>query len=102
MIWLTQWLCPDRHCSIALAWDDAVETAEEVVAKGESLYQSGIFNPWCGICGHVGLHVEHGETRFRSMEEAMTPLLEAQQANTLTRHTIGENAPLGSLHERRN
>ena len=89
MIWLTQWICPNRHCSIALAWDDAESTAGEIVSKGEGLYQRGTINPWCGICGHVGLQVEHGATRFQSLEEAMPSLLEAQNANAQARATIG-------------
>lgn len=84
MIWVTQWLCPQRHCSIAFAWDDKETTAEEIVKKGEDIYQSGAINRYCGICDG-DLHVEHGRTRFETMEEAAPMLLLLQEGNLRAR-----------------
>jgi hypothetical protein len=48
MIWITQWLCPSRHCSIAIPWDDQTKTSKEVEEKGEDLYQRGVLKRRCG------------------------------------------------------
>jgi len=84
MIWLTQWLCPKRHCSIALTWDDGETTAQRVVAQGEAVYTSGTINRWCGLCGSRELRPEAGSTGFPTMEEAL-PWLKVQEA--LQEHT---------------
>lgn len=89
MIWITQWLCPQRHCSIGFAWDDTETTPEEAEKKGEEIYKSGAINRYCGICGGE-LHVEHGETAFKTMEEASPVLLLLQEANLRAR-TILQN-----------
>ena len=88
MIWLTQWLCPARHASIALAWDDQVTTAREIEEKGEALYRKGVINRWCGICGGE-LHVEHGRTRFKTMEEAESEIRAVERDNLAARQIIG-------------
>lgn len=88
MIWLTQWLCPNRHTSIALAWDDQSTTAEQIEEEGESIYKKGLLNHWCGIC-RGELHVEHGRTRFKTMEEAQPYLERIQQAYLVARAIIG-------------
>lgn len=75
MIWITQFLCPNRHTSIAVAWDEADSTKEEVEKEGEKFYSGGGANRWCGLCGE-GLHVEHGRSVFRTLEEA-EPVLRA-------------------------
>ena len=43
MIWLTQWLCLKRHCSIALLWDPGYGTwlDRSVVAACDSIEQLG-------------------------------------------------------------
>jgi hypothetical protein len=87
MIWITQWLCPQRHCSIALAWDDLLTTAEAIEAQGESFYTSGAINRTCGICGGE-LHVEHGRTVFKTMDEAMPSLALLQSANLRARNFL--------------
>ena len=87
MIWITQWLCPERHCSIGLSWDDTQTNSQEVERKGEELFQSGAINRWCGICNGT-LHVEHGQTAFQTMEEAMPSLIAHQQANENARRIL--------------
>jgi len=87
MIWLTQWLCPNRHCAIALAWDDQESTAEDAECQGEQAFQR-LFNRWCGICGQ-SLHVEHGRTHFKTMEEAKPHLESLQRANLRARIILG-------------
>lgn len=88
MIWITQWLCPSRHASIALVWDDSETTAQEIEERGEDLYCRGVINRWCGIC-RGELHVEHGRTGFKTMEEALPRVKAIEQANTVTRALIG-------------
>lgn len=75
MIFISQWLCSSRHCSIAVAWDEACRTAEEIEIEGEKIYSSGKLNRWCGLCGG-GLRIEHGRTGFKTLEEA-EPVLRA-------------------------
>jgi hypothetical protein len=89
MIWISQWLCPERHCSIALAWDDKEATSEAIEEKGEGIYAMGSINRHCGICGG-DLQVEHGRTKFKTMDEAMGPLKEQEAQQLLARNIIGE------------
>lgn len=81
MIYLTQWLCPLRHCSVALAWDSSNTTFAQVLEQGEEIYRTGQVNRWCGICGSRAIIPEHGITRFKSMEQALPELrrLEREQ-----------------------
>jgi len=88
MIWITQWLCPERHCVIAVAWDDQETTTEEAKRQGEQAFTKGIVNRWCGIC-RGSLHVEHGRTRFKTMDEALPRIKEIEQANLRARSIIG-------------
>ena len=69
MIWISQWLCPVRHCSIVIAWDKNITTAEEVEKNGEKIFSSGQLNRRCGLCGGA-LHVAHGQSIFDTLEEA--------------------------------
>ncbi len=88
MIWLTQWLCPNRHAAIAVAWDDQEDTAETAERRGEELFARGILNRWCGICSGQ-LHVENHATAFATLEEAMPYLKAIEGANLLARTIIG-------------
>jgi len=87
MIWITQWLCPQRHCSIALAWDDIETNSREIEKRGEDIYRSGAINRYCGICSGE-LHVEHGRTKYRTLSEAMPDLLVIQEANLRARDIL--------------
>lgn len=88
MIWITQWLCPSRHCAIAVAWDDQESTAEQAESQGEEAFTKGVLNQWCGICRHQ-LHVEHGCTSFKTMDEALPYLKAVEKANLQARVIIG-------------
>ncbi len=88
MIWITQWLCPSRHCAIAVAWDDQETAPEEVEYQGEQTFTQRILNRWCGICGG-SLHVEHGRTKFNTMEEAKPRLDALERANLRARSIVG-------------
>jgi len=87
MIWITQWLCPSRHCAIAVAWDDQEATAQNAEHQGEQVFSQG-FNRWCGICGG-NLHVEHGSTAFKTMEEALPHIKAIEKANLQARSIVG-------------
>ena len=88
MIWITQWLCSNRHCAIAEAWDDQEMSAGEAERRGEQAFTQRILNRWCGICGG-SLHVEHGRTKFTTMEEALPHIKAIEQANLRARSIIG-------------
>ena len=88
MIWITQWLCPSRHCAIAMAWDDQETTADDAERQGEQAFRQKKLNRWCGICGG-SLHVEHGSTGFKTMEEALPHLEAIERANLLARSILG-------------
>lgn len=87
MIRITQWLCPERHCSIAYVWDDQENTPGEIEARGERLYSDGVIRRHCGICGG-DLHVEHGVTKFETLEEAQPEVERVQELNLQTRKNI--------------
>lgn len=90
MIWLTQWLCPSRHCSIALIWDPQRDDRDYVVERGEAIYAAQVVGRVCGICGSQDLHAEHGETQFRTMEEAEPFMRGLQQENDAGRKAVGD------------
>jgi len=88
MICITQWFCTNRHCSIAIPWDEQALTPDQVEEMGEGLYRRGVINRWCGICGGE-LHVEHGRTRFETMDEALPEFNNLAEANLIARAIIG-------------
>lgn len=83
-IWITQWLCPDRHASIALMWDPRATTARAIEDQGEAIYRSGAVGRYCGICGR-GLTLEHAPTRYVTMHEAEIAGRAVEAANLATR-----------------
>lgn len=98
MIWLTQWKCPSNHTALALAWDDAVQLRRDAENQGEDVFTCGVLNRWCGICGRFGvtgapieLHVEHGQTAFKTIEEAKPVLLTVEAQNLRSRAWIEEH-----------
>ena len=88
MIWLTQWLCPKRHCSIALAWDDGETTAQRVAVEGEAVFAAGWLNRWCGLCRSRELRPEAAPTRFQTMEEALPSLKALKSLQEHTRQVL--------------
>lgn len=82
-VWLTQWLCPARHCALAAAWDDAATTAAVI----EATPLPAELNPWCGICGGV-LRAESGRTAFASIAEARPAFDAVEAAQVETRAVL--------------
>lgn len=63
MIYITQLLCPQRHCIIACAWDDVdcscLEAEGCLKEKFHQLVNTGELNPFCGLCKSEVLHPVH-------------------------------------------
>lgn len=72
---ITQCLCPDRHCIMAIVWKEPDFTPETAIRKLEGIVSDMIakktLNPWCGLCNSRTLKCEDGVTRFKTIEEAM-------------------------------
>ena len=88
-VFLTQWLCPARHCSIAFVWEDSEDKLEDVIQSGEAVYRSGKINRWCGICG-AGLTPETGKTRFKTIDEGLSLIHTLEQGNQVARRLLGD------------
>lgn len=89
MIWISQWLCPKRHCLISFAWDAADDSQDAIRDRGEKLFADTALNRWCGICGSPDIQVEHGRTRFRNMEEAECAIRVVEVSNAAARARFG-------------
>lgn len=84
MIHLIQWLCPSRHCLVAVAYDPQQDTHDQAVAKLETLATNAGVLPLCALCGSKALFYDDQPTRFENMEEAFPYLAAAQAANVYT------------------
>lgn len=83
---LTQYLCENRHCICAVAWEEGgADTRESVEQRMQRVTRGAPINPWCGICGSTALHFEDGITPFASLAGAMASLkaCEAEQMRTM-------------------
>lgn len=80
---LIQVLCPERHCIIAIAYDDTDKDDAAALldfqGKFHFLVDSGAMNPWCALCGSKDLKFDVGTTGFANLAEA-EPILLAHQA----------------------
>lgn len=85
MIYITQWLCPKRHCSIAFFWDDEATTTEDIAQDGEGYYERGLVRRVCGVCRSTKLEMEHRSTTFKTFDEALPIVKQTQAANILAR-----------------
>lgn len=87
MIHLTQLLCPQRHCVMALAWDERESSAQETESELREMFRTavgkGLLNPFCGLCRSETLHCESGRTRWSTMEEALPHLQRHEQEQVL-------------------
>jgi hypothetical protein len=83
---ITQYLCEQRHCILAVAWEDNGEI-NRVWVEEALLEQAGEMklNPWCGLCGSAQLHFETAPTRFPTLAEALPSLKVCEAAQALTR-----------------
>lgn len=99
MVWITQWLCARRHCSIAIAWDDTVENQAKIEAQGENLFKEQHLNRHCHICGPGNiLTIESGKTRFKTINEAQPHLMMVSLENLITRAIIGDSIKKSNLN----
>lgn len=80
---IAQCLCPQRHCIAALAFEPSTVSNEQAIESLQAFVAR--LDPWCGICRSVRLHIEIGQTRFATMEEAAEPLRQLQAENMLAR-----------------
>jgi hypothetical protein len=87
-VFLVQYLCPLRHCILAVAYEEGSGSFEEAKGQIRLGMQAAGMNPWCGICGSRELHFEEGRTPFQSIEEAMAPLLEGSRAQQESRQVM--------------
>ena len=88
-IWLTQWLCPRRHCAYAVPWDPAERSVGDVEALGAELARGLGLNERCGICGGP-IAPESAPTVFPTTAAAMGALAEAQAAQLATRRLLDD------------
>lgn len=86
-VWLSQWLCPRRHCAVAFVWDPQTTNARTIQNKGEEIFKSGAINRRCGICGGE-LFVEHRPTIYSDKEQAERDFREVELQNLATRAAL--------------
>lgn len=89
-LWLAQYLCPQRHCILALAYDIEEMKPAEIEEKLNAAMASKVINPWCGICKSRELHIEHGKIFTDDWEEALVMLKANEAAQLATRQILGE------------
>jgi hypothetical protein len=87
VIWLTQWLCEQRHCAFVMAWDETKSGAAEVERVGIAVASSGVVTNRCGICGG-GIKPESEPTIFATMKEAVPALVAFQSRQIATRRAL--------------
>lgn len=91
-VWITQCVCPARHCiaaSFGEAEDQGVAVREikrPLISAVRVALQAREINPWCGLCEatHETWDYELKRTRFQTMEEAKPEMerMAAEQAIT--------------------
>lgn len=88
MIWLTQVLCPSRHCMVACPWDDTAFTVEQMERDAlqafDELALKSASSKVCGICLSTVFHCESKPTRWKTMKKALPHLLETQARNIVS------------------
>ena len=88
-VYLAQLLCPERHCIVANARfcstpQDVESLASELRAAFAAGIKNKLWNPWCGLCRCMALHVETGRTAYATMKEAAPALKAAAEAQRVT------------------
>jgi len=86
-VWITQMLCPTRHCAFAGAWDDARTRPEQAEAQVREAMRRVGLTDHCGICGG-GLRVEHAPTHYATLAEALPALTESERRNIASRRVL--------------
>ena len=85
MVHILQVLCPSRHCLFAIAYEEDKQSHESAKEQAHMVFDEGLINPWCGICGSKVLRLEIGRTKWKTMEQAAPHLAEAEAAQLATR-----------------
>jgi hypothetical protein len=91
MVRIVQLLCPQRHCIIGAAYEDDKTNADETVLLLRTIMNSGVINPWCGICASRELTFEDAATNFRNMEQAKPNIEHLQAQNILAKNLLGKH-----------
>ena len=91
-VWITQCLCPQRHCIMATMGEAAGRAAARETIEAPLIERIAVklatreLNPWCGLCGARSgtWKFELARTRWRTMTEAMPEAkqLEGEQVVT--------------------
>jgi len=84
MIWLTQFLCPSRHCAFGAVWDDETQSRDEIERDLRAQTRAAGLVEECGICG-AAVTPEHRALPGMTMEQALPIAKELQQANLASR-----------------
>lgn len=110
MIYLTQWLCPSRHCLIAIAWDSTQETEQSVIDRGEEFlrgsrqiaekdlaetkgveeYVGKRLERCCGLCRSKDIHTETGRTAYKTIDQAQLAIAKLQRINMVAKQILTE------------
>jgi hypothetical protein len=85
MIHLIQWLCPNRHCLLAVAYDPEDQGYDISLAGLKQFAISLGVKPECFLCGSTQLVYEDAATVFNTMEEAIPHLEEQHNQNMRAR-----------------
>jgi hypothetical protein len=97
MIHILQLLCPQRHCFVAVVWDDTTmsePSAHEELGKATrvALGDRGAAALVCALCGSTQFHPDDGITRWKTMAEAAPFVKACEAAQLLTRELLTRTA----------
>lgn len=104
-VWITQCLCPQRHCVLAVANEAESREEAERAALGVlrdavgTLVAASALNPHCGLCGaeRETWRYELAQTAWATLAEAAPALCEEQRKQVALRSAFGD-LHLGTRH----
>lgn len=85
---LIQMLCPQRHAFLALAYDPAEESGEELQQQLPGKLQEKGIDLECALCHSRSFFFEDRELPFATLAEALPVLLRMQDSQLATREAI--------------
>lgn len=88
MVKIVQMLCPQRHCILAIAYEENAGNFVQQCNEIEDIIQKTPLNRWCGICGSRDLKFEEGTTPWRTMAEALPYFKANEEACIATRQMM--------------
>jgi hypothetical protein len=95
-VWIAQCLCAQRHCIMALAFNEAITSVNlakaNLAAAVQTAVNAGELDPWCGLCRSPDWDVEAGPTPFRTLVEAEPHLREIERRNLASRDYLMREA----------